>query len=261
MTHPLTIAEVAYIAPSVNTGVAAPSRSDKFRVVRTAEVLERLGAEGFEPYSARQQRKRSADGHLYAKHELRLRHASLGKTDGGFVEVILRNAHDGTSAYNISLGFHELVCKNGLRVGKTMAALRVNHSGNMLDRVIDASYEVVSQTSRIADKRAEMLATPIGTIDAHALAWEAMALRYGPNSENHWPFAYAELLTPRHYDQRENNLWNVFNRIQENVIRGGIPGTSIRGRRSRSGEVRALDAERKLNVALWDAAESYLQAA
>jgi len=50
-------------------------------------------------------------------------------------------------------------------------------------------------------------------------------------------------------------VWTTFNRIQENVVRGGLHGRSANGRRMSTREVTAIDGNVKLNRALWTLAE------
>ncbi len=46
------------------------------------------------------------------------------------------------------------------------------------------------------------------------------------NGETHTPTRPEQLLVPRRSDDRDNDLWTVFNTVQENVIKGGLRGVS-----------------------------------
>ena len=52
-------------------------------------------------------------------------------------------------------------------------------------------------------------------------------------------------------DDNRVDLWSVFNRIQENLIRGGLVGRGNRGRRQRTRPVQSIDQDLRLNRALW----------
>ena len=64
-----------------------------------------------------------------------------------------------------------------------------------------------------------------------------------------------QLLDERRYDDKGNDLWTTFNVVQENVMRGGLKGTTRgsngRLRRTTTRPVKALDRNIKLNQALW----------
>ena len=80
----------------------------------------------------------------------------------------------------------------------------------------------------------------------------------GPNQQHRGP-CLPDQLPVRRIDDRAPDLWTTFNRVQENVIRGGMRGQSVdaNGRR----QVRAvravtgIDQDVKLNRALWTLAE------
>ena len=60
---------------------------------------------------------------------------------------------------------------------------------------------------------------------------------------------------PRRQDDTAPNLWNVFNVVQENAIRGGLTATgrdaNNRPRRATTRAVNGIDQDVKLNRALW----------
>lgn len=47
----------------------------------------------------------------------------------------------------------------------------------------------------------------------------------------------------------------TFQRVQENIVRGGLPGRTVQGHRMRTREVASIDRGVSLNRALWVLAE------
>jgi hypothetical protein len=66
-----------------------------------------------------------------------------------------------------------------------------------------------------------------------------------------------ELLKVRRPEDDKNDLWTVFNRVQENIMRGGLEGVSAQGRRIRTGGVRSLGSTLRVNTSLWELAEEF----
>ena len=66
------------------------------------------------------------------------------------------------------------------------------------------------------------------------------------------------LLTARRQEDIGSDLWTVFNRVQENTIRGGFKGE---GQKRQSRELTNIDALSRVNLNLWNAAEEILAAA
>ncbi|MGG6549144.1 UNVERIFIED_CONTAM: DUF945 domain-containing protein, partial [Prevotella sp. 15_C9] len=64
-----------------------------------------------------------------------------------------------------------------------------------------------------------------------------------------------QLLRPRRFDDRESDLWSTFNRVQENLVKGGLDGRTANGRRQRTRPVQGIDQNVRLNRALWLLAE------
>ncbi len=66
----------------------------------------------------------------------------------------------------------------------------------------------------------------------------------------------AQILRPRRADDTSDDLWTTFNRVQESLVRGGLPGRNAAGRRSRTREVTGIDQDVRLNRSLWILADA-----
>jgi len=87
------------------------------------------------------------------------------------------------------------------------------------------------------------------------LAQHALAMRYGTLAAA--PIDADTLLKARRTEDEGTDLWTTVNRVQENLIRGGV-SDSHRDRRGRLRSVRALrgiDSKVGLNKGLWSLAE------
>jgi hypothetical protein len=64
---------------------------------------------------------------------------------------------------------------------------------------------------------------------------------------------------PRRADDSRGDLWSVFNRIQENLIKGGLRARVANGRRQTTRPVQGIDNGIRLNRALWLLADGLRQ--
>ena len=135
--HPMSNELIAQYAPSVLATEAHHTRGDRYTFIPTIEVIDGLRANGFEPYEVRQTRVRNADRREHTKHMVRLRHPDAIGTQSEVPELILLNSHDGTSSYQLLSGFFRFVCSNGLIAGDVTNDIRIRHSGNVVDDVLD----------------------------------------------------------------------------------------------------------------------------
>ena len=187
---------------------------------------------------------------------IRLRHASR-IMDKEAHEIILLNSHDGSSSYQMMAGLFRFVCANGLVCGDSMGDQKVRHSGrhNVIDDVIEGAYEVLQQFEQVDAQRDTMRSIILQPYEQLALAQGALAYRYG-DSDAPAPVTSAQILMPRRSEDRTPDLWTTFNRVQENVIKGGLNGRNKQGKRTTTRAVNGIDQDVKLNRALWVMAEA-----
>jgi hypothetical protein len=140
---PLSEDEMRRAAPSVFAMAKHRSRSDRYTHVPTIEVLRELRTEGFEPFMVAQNRSRTASKTEFAKHLIRMRHASRDAGLEEVDEIILINSHDGASPYHMLAGVFRFACRNGLVVGSADHGVRIVHKGNILHDVIESAFRVL----------------------------------------------------------------------------------------------------------------------
>ena len=255
---PLSDEQIRAVAPSIFAEAPHESRSERYSYIPTATVLQELRGEGFEPFMVCQTRVRRDDRRDFTKHMIRLRHASQIDARGEANEIILLNSHDGTSSYQMLAGMFRFVCQNGLVCGDTVADVRVPHKGDVAGQVIEGAYEVLHGFEQAQQSREAMQAVTLDGGEAEVFARAALALKYD-DPDKPAPITERQVLAPRRLDDNRADLWSVFNRTQENLIRGGLLGRGGNGRRQRTRPVQGIDQDLRLNRALWLLADGLRQ--
>lgn len=262
---PLTDDEIRTLAPSAFAPGAHASRSGRYAYIPTAEVIGGMRENGFLPVFARQARCRDAGRVEHTKHMIRFRHAggagqgapAARRVGDTFPEIVLVNSHDGSSSYHVMSGVFRLVCLNGMVVADRRGAeVRVPHKGDVVGRVIEGSHTVLDDSRRALAAADAWAGVDLGRDEQMALAEAAHVLRFGDASgEAGTPIRPEQMLAPRRAADRADDLWTVFNRVQENAIRGGLSAwgrdANGRPRRVTSREVTGIDQDVRLNRALW----------
>jgi hypothetical protein len=266
---PLTDEQIRATAPSVFADAPHESRSARYAYISTAQLLASLRAEGFEPVSAQQSVARIPGRAPFTKHMLKFTHAdatAATRVGDAVAQICLKNAHDGSSAYEISLGLYRFLCSNGLMVcDGTFSEIRVPHVGDVRGRVIEGSYQVIEAAGGITERVDAWRGVALTHQEQEAFARQAIALRW-PAEEGEAPHIEpAQALTVRRDSDRGDDLWSTFNRVQENLIKGGqryvrpghrtVEGRYVPMRRLRTREVKGIDQNTGLNRALWRLAE------
>jgi hypothetical protein len=265
----LTLEDMQARLPAIFAPQPHESRSDRYVYISTRDMLGALMERDFLPVEARVTRSRHKDRQNHAKHMVRLRHrgdfsCSERRVGDTSFEVILRNAHDGTSSYQFMAGLLRLICLNGCTVSDgTVASVKVLHSGNrqkQLTNVIEGAFTVLDQGPRVIETVKRWQDIELKPEEKMAMADAARTVRFG-DAQGHvdTPITAQQLLNPRRHADIGPSLWQTFNVIQENVIRGGISAMGRdehgRPRRMSTREVRGIDGDVKLNKALWQLAE------
>jgi hypothetical protein len=197
---------------------------------------------------------------------IRLRHGEMKNAQGTASELILLNAHDGTSSYQLLSGCFRFVCSNGLFAGDLYNDLKVSHKGDALNKIIEGSYEIIDGTEEIADEVAMMQSLRMSRQDQIEFARAAEMVRYPENGPVDSPLADpSQLLTARRDDDEEPFLWLTMNKVEENLRLGGRHlGSNHRGSNGRNrwrsiGAVNTIDKTSALGKAMWSLASYFGQ--
>jgi hypothetical protein len=280
--QPLTLQALQTIVPSAFATQPHESRSNRYAYIPTSEIISGLMREGFQPFSAVQSRTRIPGKAEFTKHLIRFRHQStdIARQVGDVVpEVAVMNSHDGSSSYWIMEALYRLACLNGMfRAVEGGQTHKVQHTGNVLDQVIQSSYQVIEDSTKALAVASTWATLQLSDGEQHAMAEAAHHIRFSDAEGNvSTPITAEQLLAPRRAEDARNrqfnpysrnnrvgsDLWTTFNVVQENVIKGGLHGvqraTDERGRATRRNvttrEVKGIDQDVKLNRALWMLAE------
>lgn len=257
--------ELFKLAPSIFAQQAHESRSERFRPIPTIEVLRGLMREGFMPVGAKQGASRIEGKSDFTKHLIRLRrfddNAARYQVGDTVCEILLKNANDGTSAYDLMAGLFRIRCLNSLvSQTSTIDSVKVRHSGDAMEKVIEGTYRVLGETEKLLSAPVEWSTMTLAAPEREAFAEAAHMIRFADaDGEVDTAIRAEQLLRPRRMDDTKSDLWHVFNVVQENVIRGGVTaiGRDANGRRRRTTTraVNGIDQDVKLNKALWVLAE------
>lgn len=259
MNQGMTEAQIRYYAPSVYAEKPADHTSHKYKFIPTVQVLDVLKGAGWQVVAASEQRVRTSSKVGYQKHMLRLRHESmvgrLLKVDEMFPEMGLVNSHDGTSSYIFEAGLHRCFCDNQCYVSESViASQRVRHIGYNDMNVLESAEKIITDTPKMIESVNEMREIQLKPELQHAFAKAAIDLKWDTENGSA-PVEPAQLNQARRWDDRGDSLWHTFNRVQENLIKGGVRGRDANNRRRRTRAVTSINEDRKLNKALWTLAE------
>jgi len=260
---PLTLEEIGQRAPSALATRPYDAMSAKYGFVPTLGVIEAMIKAGFQPFRATQSRTRIAGKGDFTKHMIRFQRQDLGQLVVGDVipEVVLINSHDGSSAYKLIVGLYRLICSNGMMVSDgEIDSINVAHKGNIVQDVLDGSHRLIADTQKSLNTVRGWTQLQLTDGEQRVFAESAHTLRFA-DSEGKvtTPITASQLLVPRRREDVGGDLWHTLNRVQENVIVGGLHAIQrdAEGRRVRrvsTRRINGIDQDVRINRALWQLA-------
>lgn len=257
----LTNDQIKMVAPSVFAERPYHAVSERYRFIPTSSVLARLQSEGWEVMQAMENRVRLADKRGFTKHRVVLQQRGaqpLAKVGDVMSRIVLTNGHDRSSSYIVEAGMFRLACLNGLIVSDgTSGKISVQHSGarDIAERVLEGTFAVVTDMKEIISHAGEMGQVKLSRDEQFAYAEAALGLRWEENA----PISAEQLLLTRRTADSANDLWTTYNRVQENIIRGGLRGVDAAGKRRKTRGVASINEDTRINRALWQLAQSMAQ--
>ena len=256
----LSEAELRKKAPSIFAESAASDVSGRYLFLPTWEILQRIKRDtGLVPVRVAEQKCRERDT-FFARHEITLRQPGRDgmrewRVGDTVFECRLTNSHDRSSAYALDPGLFRFACSNGLLVPDSMLpGVRVKHVGDseVVGDIIDGCVRVLREAPTMQDQIEDMRSRTWSAPEQTAFARGAALLRWDEGKEVVQPEL---LLGVRRTDDKGADEWSVLNRVQENIIKGGVhdykrePGK--RGRRVTSRGVASIVENQKINKALF----------
>ncbi|QKI89634.1 DUF932 domain-containing protein [Thiomicrorhabdus xiamenensis] len=256
----LTTQQLFKIAPAIFAESPDKAVSDRYGFVPTIDVVESLQNEGWYPVRAQQTNVRNSDKRDLARHMIRFRQDPDRQMAVGdsIPELVLTNSHDRSSAYQLDLGLFRLACSNGMVTpAGDLGNIRVRHGKNVVDNIIEGSLQLAGEIPHISESVDDFQSTLISSEEAYLFARAALSLRYGEEWQAQSPISPESLLQARRNEDKEPSLWKTFNRVQENMMKGGVLGRSNNGRNTRTRAIKSVSEEVRLNRALWQLTEEF----
>ena len=230
----------------------SPIVSPKYEMIDTNLVIANMADLGYEVAQV----KGRPMTHGFHSVDFRLHGETKAKGEE-FPRVLFMNSYDGTFKARAVAGVFRLVCSNGMVAGDVFDQTeKVAHIG-------DAAQTLISRVSDLAKRSAGVLETigkarsiqlsPAGQMK---LVEEAVDL----SGRLLTPEEVRTFNQPRRREDVQSNLWTTFNRVQENLLKGGIPYTSPDGKIRTTRPVKDAKKDAQLNSQLWKLFEETLEA-
>lgn len=258
----LTTSQIKEKAKSVFTETAAPTVSDKFTHIPTHKVIEDMAQLGWSVVDAKEVKARKGVG--FQKHLVVFRNPDvvINGSDGDtvFPQILLTNSNDGKNAFTFTAGLFRLVCENGLVVSThEFENVRIRHMGYTFEELQERVRDMVEQLPLTVESMNKMKAIQLSEEQAKELAKKALTTRFEEEQVEAMNIDLDSLLEPTRPEDKGNDLWSVFNVIQEKILDGSftyMSGAKVRKAR----KVKNFKQDIEINQKLFAMAAKFMAA-
>lgn len=261
MIETLTLEEAIKSVPAIGSARAAEKTSGTYQFVSTRNILEQVQDFGWRITGV------SAQGRSpYAQHRVTLVHEKdlaiaqdVGnENQDGILRIEMFNSHNLTKRFMMALGYFRFACSNGLLVATGPAEMiRTKHrfSDQRMEAIMAQIQSVSERFPRVLNTINDFKSRQLTEDEQRSFAEFAIKGRYLyrqalPKAFNNIDDMSKLILKPRRVEDEGESVWQVYNRVQENIVRG-IEGTTR--------PMRGYGDSVRVNQLLWKGAETTLQ--
>lgn len=250
---PLTDNDIKRLCPAAFAEAPRDDVSQRYGFVSTIKLIQAMREHGFVPTQCNSYTRRDPTARGFTKHLIRFRPAgdNLKKLTKGDVvpQAVLVNSHDRSSQFQLFGGLWRLVCSNGLMVsdGAKVEPLIIRHTTSAVEGLLEATDKLIKQQKFVFEHVDAMRATSLSEPQALQFAVAALGLR----PERAGSIDPMQLLRTRRAEDEGLDLWHVFNRVQENMMRGGQTGVTAHNRAIVTRGVTSVNADMAINAGMW----------
>lgn len=233
--------------------------SSRFSFIPTLEPIRVLQSLGWQPVAVAEQRVRDKGKAGFQRHAVKFQHPDYAGELGLHEtrpELVMVNDHSASTAFQFIIGLWEKVCSNGLIVCReNIADERVLHRGYTAEKVAHAIANLIPNIPKILSDVERFRHIQLTEPEAEAFGRAAIELRWDGEKYSVNPRA---IVQPLRTSQQENSIYNILNRTQESVIKGGVyVKNKETGYSQRARAVGSLSENLRLNKALWILADEF----
>jgi hypothetical protein len=253
----LTIDEAIKLVPAIGATEPAQKVSSTYQFVSTRAILERVQESGWLITNATSQGQKE-----HAQHRVTLVHQDNFLDNGpqpeGIPRIEMFNSHNLTKRLMFAIGYFRFVCSNGLMVATGPAeTIRTKHrfSDDRLSAIMEQVAQISDRFPQIQSKINQFKERQLTEDEQMYFAEYAIKGRYNYRPTMPARFKDIEsssrmLLQSRREEDAGNSAWEIYNRVQENII-SGMPGFTR--------PIKGYTDNIRVNQLLWKGAETTLE--
>ena len=257
----LTLEELKETTPSIFTKKGSNDTSKKYTHIPTDRVIKDLELLGWGVVDAKQVKARKGEG--YQKHLVVFRNPDVvinGKDgDTVYPQILLTNSHDAKNSFQFQAGLFRMICENGLVIAdKQFEDYKIRHMGYDFETLQGIIKEMVSNLDLTVESMNKMKATELSEEQTLELAKLMLETRIKDTNNTFTDQSIKDVLIPQRKEDKGFGLWEVFNRVQENIIEGNFEYNTIGGKSRQARVIKNFKQDMKVNSKMFEQALEFV---
>ena len=233
-----------------------PDVSKKYLFVNTETIIDDLEKLGWLPVQAAQRKSRKEGGTIFSKHMVAFQNPEIKITsadgDDAFPRILLTNSHDGMQAFKFSVGIFRLVCSNGLVVAdEQLSDFKIKHKGYTFGELRNVVRQAVEDLPNRVQVMNDMKNRILTEDEKRKMALDAMLIRAGVKELQYDEETITDILDPKRDADKGDDLWRVFNVIQEKITQGDFHAALTGAKVRKVRKIKSFEKEMKVNKELF----------
>tara|TARA_R110001592_G_scaffold897_8_gene4666 strand:- start:6433 stop:7251 length:819 start_codon:yes stop_codon:yes gene_type:complete len=243
---------ISNAAPSVFTMNPSDEVSSKYTHIPTEEVINDMGELGWGVVEAKEVKARTKSTKGFQKHLLVFRNNDIviNGEDGDtvFPQILLTNSHDGKNAFTFTAGLFRMICENGLVIADTeFEDVKMRHMGYTFKDLQSMIKEMVEKLPLTVGSMNKMKETELEESQVLELAKNLLDVRVEGTDNTFNNVAITNVLESQRNEDEGMGLWEVFNRVQENIINGNFYYNTKSGKQRQARIIKNFKQDLDLN--------------
>jgi hypothetical protein len=256
----LSKVEIKERAKSVFTATKGELTSEKYTHIPTDRVIDDMEKLGWGVVDAKEVKARKGVG--YQKHLVVFRNPSISITgddgDDVFPQILLTNSHDGKNAFTFTAGLFRMVCENGLVIStQEFENLKIRHMGYTFEELQSTITAMVEKLPLTVDSMNKLKQTKLNKEQKEEFAKRALETRFGKEEAQNITIDLQALLEPTRKEDSGDDIWSVFNVVQEKLIHGMFD-YQVGAKMRKARKIKNFKQDLKVNEDLFELALDYV---
>ncbi len=238
-----------------------PDVSNKYLFVNTETIIDDLEKLGWLPVQAAQRKSRKEGGTIFSKHMVAFQNPNIKITsadgDDAYPRILLTNSHDGMQSFKFSVGIFRLVCSNGLVVAdEQFSDFKIKHKGYTFGELRNVVKQAVEDLPNKVQVMNDMKNRILTEDEKRKMALDAMLIRAGVKELQYDEETITDILDPKRDADKGDDLWRVFNVIQEKITQGDFHAALTGAKVRKVRKIKSFEKDMKVNKELFKLASA-----